>query len=138
MSIAQAAQIRAKAAALEISAAQWKAFDAARLSHALSFYVELRSALRREYEDGGLFHLPANELAAQEFLPGHHDRKLYLRLTRELVRLGLVERVRPAGFAAGGRRAAAAFRFRMTTTAAGSNVVVLAQHRRLYPKPPTR
>ena len=53
-------------------------------------------------------------------------------MTHELIRLGLIVRVKPAGFAADGRRVAAAYMFQLEHACADSKVVVLDQRR----KPP--
>src|SRR5262249_36146013 len=104
MSVARAAAMRTAADEVGISEAELVLLRQAKLSDATAFYVELRRALRAEFDDGKPFMLPATKLARENFLPERRDRKLYLRLTHELVRLGLIERVKAAGFAADGRR----------------------------------
>ena len=71
--------MRDQAGVLAVCQREWKAFDAAKLADGLAFYLKLRSALPAEYAEQKLFSLPATTLAAEEFLPGHRDRKLYLR-----------------------------------------------------------
>lgn len=137
MNIAEVAALRERAGVLEISQAEWQAFDRARLSDALAFYLQLRSALRQEWTEQRPFSLPATKLAAEEFLPQRRDRKLYLRLTKELIRLGLIERVMVAGFS-NGRRTAALFMFKAcrlptTTIRSQSKILFLDHHRRRCP-----
>jgi hypothetical protein len=67
-------------------------------SKALAFYEELRRELDEEYTEGQMFSLPAKLMAKRELLAGHRNEKLYLRLTTELIRLGLIVKVLPAGF----------------------------------------
>ena len=86
MSVTRIALIRERADELGISQLEWASFGHAKHSDAPAFYVELRRALAPEYEQRTVFKLPANELAAQQFLPGRRDRKHYLRLTDELIR----------------------------------------------------
>jgi hypothetical protein len=137
MSAVKVALLRERGRRLEISKAEWQAFDNAKLADALAFYLQLRGALRSEYAEARPFNLPATKLAAEEFLPGHRDRKLYLRLTSELARLDLIERVKAAGFAADGQRVAAAFMFKScrspTRTTSGSKIVFLDHHRNRNP-----
>lgn len=111
MGTAKVAYLRQRGDALQITRSEWQAFEDAKLADALTFYIQLRAALTLQYVDCIPFSLPATKLAEDEFLPGRRDRKLYLRLTMELMRLGVIEKVRPAGFAPGGRRAAALFMF---------------------------
>jgi hypothetical protein len=129
MSVAKVADLRAHGDALEISPTEWVTFRRARHSDALAFYIELRRALRPEYERAKPFHLPARKLAGDRFLPGRRDRKLYMNLTRELVRLGLIECVKGAGFAADGRRVGALFMFTSRRTEWADNIVFLAASR---------
>jgi hypothetical protein len=126
---ARVAALRTTADELGISELEWRSFRSAQHSDALAFYVELRLALRDEYENGKPFYLPANQLAAQELLPGRHDRKHYLRLICELVRLNLIERVKVAGFTADGRREPAQFMFTSKAARRADNLVFLAAHR---------
>jgi hypothetical protein len=130
MSIAKAAAMRSAADKLGISERELVSLRRAQLSDATAFYVELRSALRPEFDDGKPFHLPARKLASREFLPGRRDRKIYMRLTAELTRLGLIERVKIAGFATDGRRAGALFMFTARPTSRPDNIVFLAAYRR--------
>jgi hypothetical protein len=117
---------------LRISDAEWQAFERATMADALAFYVRLRSL----YGASGMapFCLPANELAASQLLPGRRDRKLYLRLTQELIQLGLIRRIRPAGFTSDHgryRKLPAAFVFAMLPEppSSATNVVSLDPHR---------
>jgi hypothetical protein len=121
--------MRTAADEVGISEAELVLLRQAKLSDATAFYVELRRALRAEFDDGKPFMLPATKLARENFLPERRDRKLYLRLTHELVRLGLIERVKAAGFAADGGRVGALFMFTARTTARSDNVVFLASRR---------
>lgn len=111
MSVVELGRARASAEAVGITDKEWTVLRQARWAHALVFYVELRRTFAAEHDTRRCFHLPAHELATMPFLPGHRDRKLYLRLTQELVRLGLLERVTKAGFCADGNRTAAAYTF---------------------------
>jgi hypothetical protein len=137
MSTTKVAHLRERAGVLEITKAEWQAFEDASRSDALAFYLQLRSALRLEHVEAKPFSLPATELAAEEFLPGRRDRKLYLLLTKELIRLGLIERVKPAGFAVDGRRVPAVFMFKSrrssSTTGSQSKVIFLDHHRKPQP-----
>lgn len=120
-----------KVAALRtIWQAEWLAFRPAGHPHALSFYLTLRRSREGEYEKGRPFYLPANQMAAQGLLEGHRDRKLYLRLTSELVRIGLIERVKEAAFTHDGRRKPAQFMFTSRPTQRSDNLVFLAARRR--------
>jgi hypothetical protein len=130
MSVTRIALIRERADELGISQLEWASFSHAKHSDAPAFYVELRRALAQEYEQRTVFKLPANELAAQQFLPGRRNRKHYLRLTDELIRLGLIARVKKSGFAADGRRTAALFMFKTLGADTVSSVVFLADHLR--------
>jgi hypothetical protein len=130
MSIAEAAGLRAVADELGISETELASLRQAKLSDTTAFYLGLRCALCSEFDDGKPFHLPARKLASHSFLPGRRDRKLYMRLTNELVRLGLIERVEVAGFAADGRRVGALFMFTPRPTTRSGNIVFLAAHRR--------
>ena len=130
MSIAKIAALRTAADELGISDAEWRSFRLAQHPDALAFYVELRRSLRLEYEEGKPFYLPANDLAAKEFLPSRCDRKLYMKLTNEVVRLGLIERVKVAEFTADGRRVPAQFMFSSHSIPRSDNLVFLAAHRR--------
>ena len=123
--------MRSDADELGISESEFASLRQATLSDATAFYIELRRALGPEFNDGKPFQLPARKLASQKFLPGRRDRKIYMRLTDELIRLGLLERVRPTGFAADGRRAPALFMFTARTTARSDNVVFLTSRRRV-------
>jgi hypothetical protein len=129
MSVAEVADLRAHGDALEVSPMEWVTFRRARHSGALAFYIELRRALRPEYEHGRPFHLQARKLAHAKFLPGRRDRKLYMRLVAELARLGLIECVKPAGFAADGRRVGALFMFASRRIERTDNIVFLAARR---------
>jgi len=130
MSAAKVAVMRTAADELGISESEWRSFRLAKHPDALPFYVELRRTLDFEYEEGKPFYLPANDLAAKEFLSGRRDRKLYMKLTNEIVRLGLIERVKDAGFTADGRRAPAQFMFTSRSIPRSDNLVFLAAHRR--------
>ena len=130
MSIAKIAALRTAADGLGISETEWRLFRLAKCPDALPFYIELRRALRLEYEEGRPFYLPANDLAAKELLTGRCDRKLYIKLTNEVVRLGLIERVKVAGFTADGRRVPAQFMFSSHSIPRSDNLVFLAAHRR--------
>jgi hypothetical protein len=129
MSVTKVAEMRAIADEFSITPGQWEAFRDARHSAAIAFYVELRRALVDEYRTGAPFTLPAKDLAAQQFLPGRRDRKLYMKLRDELVRLGLIVRVAHAGFTADGRRSAGLFMFLPGQGHKSSNVVFLASRR---------
>ena len=129
MSVAELSHMRSSAQAIGISEREWATLRQARLADTLRFFVELRRALFSEYESGTAFHLPSRELAAQAFLPGRTDHKLYLRLTQELIRLGLVVRIKPAGFSAEGRRTPASFLFTAGGDSKQRTVVFLTQYR---------
>jgi hypothetical protein len=111
MSVIELCGLRSSAEAIGISGAEWATLRRAGHPDTLRFYLELRRALVHEYTDRQPFHLPARQLAAQAFIPHRRDRKLYLRLTAELLGLGLITRVRKAGFSPEGRRKPAAFMF---------------------------
>jgi hypothetical protein len=130
MSIAEVAAMRSVADAFGITPDEWSAFKHAKRDAALAFYVELRGRLEDEYRLGLPFTLPAKELAAREFLLGRRDRKLYMRLRDELIRLGLIVRVAHPGFTAEGRRRAGLFLFNSSMTRETSNVVFLDAVRR--------
>ena len=125
MSIVELARTRASAQAIGIAGKEWTILRQARWADTLVFYLELRRTFPAEYDTGTCFHLPARELAAAAFLSGHKDRKLYLRLTQELIRIGLLERVKKAGFTAQRRRTPAAFVFKRLDRT-GSTVVFLS------------
>lgn len=130
MSTANIAALRTAADELGISDSEWRVFRLANHADALAFYIELRRVHRLEYEEGRPFYLPANDLAAKELLAGRCDRKLYMKLTNEVVRLGLIERVKVAGFTADGRRVPAQFMFSSHSIPRSDNLVFLAAHRR--------
>lgn len=130
MSTAKIADLRTAADELGISDNEWRLFRLAHYPDALAFYVELRRSLRLEYEERRPFCLPAKDLAAKEFLAGRTDRKLYMKLTDEVMRLGLIERVKAAGFTDDGLRAPAQFMFTSHSIPHSDNLVFLAAHRR--------
>ena len=130
MSVVELGRLRSSAEAIGISETEWVALRRARHPDALGFYLELRRALAVEYSERCLFHLPASQLAEQGFLPHRRDRKLYMRLIAELLRLGLVERVKKARFSAEGRRIAATFTFTRPAASPTNGVVFLAHYRR--------
>jgi hypothetical protein len=129
MSIRKTAALRACADELGISEAEWQTCRAAKPPEALAFYVELRRALRAEYEGGVPFYLPANDLALRQFLPGRRDRKFYMKLIGELLKLTLLERVKAAGFGTDGRREPARFMFTTRSAQDAGNVVFLSTRR---------
>jgi hypothetical protein len=124
MSVVELGGACASAQAIGLTGKEWALLRHARWADTLGFYLELRRTFPAEYDTGSCFHLPARELAAAAFLPGHKDRKLYLRLTQELIRIGLLERVKRAGFQADRRRAPAAFLFKRESVSSTPNTVL--------------
>jgi hypothetical protein len=131
MSVIELGYLHTSARTIGISDAEWAVFRNAKHSDALAFYLALRRSLTIEYETRRPFHLPARHLAAQAFLPQRRDRKLYMRLRDELIRLGLIECVRKAGFSAQGRRTAAAFMFTTALHSPSDTVVFLTSYRKV-------
>jgi hypothetical protein len=111
MTVARAAEIFAKADALGLDVSQRHVFRSAQHDKAFAFYLALRSALADEFVSGRPFFLPAVDLANEGFLRGHHDRKLYMKLTHELMRLGVVMKIAPSQFTCDGKRIPARYIF---------------------------
>ena len=128
MSVHAAAALRASADQSGVSDFEWALLAHARCADTRVFYIEMRRSLDDEYRTGALFTLPANDLATAEFLPGRKDRKLYMKMTRELVELGLVVVTKNVGYTADGRRHARWFMFRREKMP--NNVVFLSDHKR--------
>jgi hypothetical protein len=133
MSVAEIARVRSSAEAAGITADEWSTFKDARHSAALAFYITLRQSLANEYRSGKFFELSPHALAGAAFLPGRRDRKIYMRLRDELLRLGLLERVRAAGFYSGVRMLPALYRFSPGAPKQSGNVVSLLARVRLKP-----
>ena len=128
MSVHAAAALRSSAEESGVTDFEWATLAKARCSDTRVFYIEMRRSLDEQYQAGVPFTLPANDLAAAEFLPGRKDRKLYLKMTRELVDLGLVVVMKNSGYTADGRRHARWYMFKREKTP--NNVVFLSDHRR--------
>ena len=96
MTVAEVARLRVFAADLGVEAEQLARLNKARHPAALAFYLELRRSLAAEYVERRPFSLPATILARRKFMPGRRDRKWYLRMTGELLGLGLIVRIEPA------------------------------------------
>ena len=125
MTVAQIAHLRILAADLGIDADQSARLIKARHPAAFAFYVELRRSLAAEYAENRPFYLPATILAGQKFMPGRQDRKWYLRVTRELLELGLILRIERAA-----RRRPAKYVFvKRHLNSASNNVISLAAHK---------
>ena len=130
MNVIELGRLRSSTGAVGISDADWAALRRTGHPDALRFYLELRRTLAFEYADRRPFHLPARQLAEQGFLPHRRDRKLYLRLTAELLNLGVIERVKKAGFSTEGFRMPATYMFTSPAAGAADGVVFLAHYRR--------
>jgi hypothetical protein len=135
MSVVEFGRFRSSAQAVGISEAEWAVLRRAGHPDVLCFYLELRRSLALEYAERRPFHLPARWLAEQGFLPHRRDRKLYMRLTAELLDVGLIERVKKAGFSADGHRLPATFMFTGRAAGPADGVVFLAHYRKLQYRP---
>jgi hypothetical protein len=128
------ARVSGDAATFAITEAERKLFRFVDHPEALNFYIALRSALALEHAAGAAFYLPADVLAQRQFFPGRIDRKFYLKMTRELIRLALIERVKPSHFDENGKRRPAVYMFADRPQARADNVVYLTPCRtRLKP-----
>jgi hypothetical protein len=128
MNVIEFGRLQSSAKSIGISHAEWAALRLAAHPETLRFYLELRRSLASEYADRRPFQLPARQLAEGVFLPNRRDRKLYMRLTAELVKIGLIERAQKPGFSVEGRRTPATFMFSWPQARPGGAVVFLADY----------
>jgi hypothetical protein len=125
MTIAEIAQLRSLAADFSIEADQSARLIKARHRGAFAFYVELRRSFTDEYPENRPFSLPATILARQSFVPGRRDRKWYLRMTKELLRLDLILRIERAA----NRRPAKYVFVKHRVNEESNNVISFTAHR---------
>jgi hypothetical protein len=111
MSVIDASDLRAYGREVGICRTEELLFLATRKAKTLAFYTRLRHAMRGEYDDDEPFYMCADDLAQERLLPGHDDRKLYLRLIAELLRLGVIIKIANEGFDYDRRRVPATYKF---------------------------
>ena len=103
MTIRDVVELYQNAYGVVIAADEESTLQAANENQTIPFYVVLRQRLLIEYAEKRAFALSARQLAAAEFLCGARDRKVYLRLIKDLLSLGLLVVVRYGGIDLEGR-----------------------------------
>lgn len=103
MTVRDVAELYGNAYGVVIAADEESTLKAANENQTIPFYVTLRRRLLVEYAEKRAFALSARHLATSEFLRGARDRKVYLRLIKDLLSLGLLVVVRHGGVDLKGR-----------------------------------